>query len=287
MYIVSVTGRGVSFNTTTTDNTVTITDGLFPDFYYYITTRSMDMGANLIGRYSDSLEVRMMSGLPAEPNITDVEFVTQDNNSALSVFWSLAYPFNGTVTFFEISWDTEVRYRSCQESYTNQQFMNITDLSARFINISNPQGLRVDSDAGSVCIRSGNADNLSEWIIYNFTTTITRVTQQISSVPESQSIVVLAVVIFLAIVAIMVSIILVICLYFVSRNYRSSINRKDTPVDSENVTTETADGIFDDDGTGRTPPKRYESTRSTTSRTVIIPKNRNRSDGEETCCKVA
>ena len=300
-YVIHVTGRGTSFDLTSSDNSMTVT-GLLPDTDYYYVIRSIDTGANLTGPVSDSRRIITTSGEPAMPIVGGIQYMKQDGLETLSLWWNLPYPLNGTVLGFVIAWTPIETDANCQTVFDNSDryIMNVTDPSLRFLNITNPFNStstttsdRTDSstmrDGGFICIRSDNKDESSDWVKQAFDINdLTVITQQIST-DEVQDIGLLSGIVLLAIIAIVIAVILVLVLVFVIIKYKPFSNRRDcSSVDSENTTQEMTDGNYvhsNDDG--RTPPKRYESTRSTTSRTVIIPKNRNHGDSEEGCCKLA
>ena len=291
-YAIHVTGNSQSFYVNATGTNTTI-DNLLANAYYYYVIRSVDVNAQLIGTYSESRSVLTAQGRPPVPIISNAEYLDRgDDTSTLTVCWGLPEPLNGSVSGFDVAWSSRLPL-DCERTYsTVEQFQRISDSNIRFIKLTNPQGFTATTrvpDEGYMCIRSLNsASQASDWAIAIFPiTTIMPITEAVSTNNEAQDIGILSAVILLAIIAITIAVILVIVLVVVIIKYKPFARDGSVSHNHDSNGNEVIDGEVSDwtnSSNARTPPKRIESTRSTTSRTVMI---RNSDDNEKSCCKLA
>ncbi len=291
-YAIHITGNSQSFYVNATGTNATIYNLLANAYYYYV-IRSVDVNAQLIGMYSESRAVLTAPGRPPVPIISNAEYLVRGEDTAtLTACWSLPEPLNGSVSGFNIAWSSQLSL-GCESAYNiDEQFLIISDSSTRFIEQTNPRGFTATSAGagdGFVCIRSlNNASRASDWASVTFPiTTIMPVTGAVSTNNQVQDIGILSAVILLAIIAIAIAVVLVIVLVCVVIKYKPFT--RDGPVSHDHASNgheamDGEDGDWMKSSNARTPPKRIESTRSNSSRTVMI---RNSDDNETSCCKLA
>lgn len=288
------TGNGV--------NSITIPD-LLPDTYYYCVIRSNYVVSNLIGRYSESIRVLTSSSLPQTPMIANVQYLNITDRlgitNKLSVSWEVGHPPNGTILGFQVAWATipsNLALINCDRAYDSSG-VNVSGPSTRYYERKNLVNTLLSSVGGYVCIRSANLVGVSEWVYRSFNASenlVIPTSEAVSS--NADDIGILSGAVLFAVLAIVLAIVLVILIVYciATKDNKSAksnpANHSELPelnnIDYNDVEKEDLNNGAHKSGKKRNPATRAESTRSTTSRTVILKQPSESVDGEEnqTCC---